>query len=139
MPAAAADPVVPAACAVVTDEGGRVLLVRRARAPERGSWSIPGGRVEPGETLEQAAARETREETGLYVQVGRELWTLRLPIGDGRTYEIHDFAAVVLDGCLEPGDDADDVRWVAPDELDALPLTPDLAGYLRRAGVIPSR
>lgn len=122
---------------MVTDEVGRVLLVRRGRAPERGSWSIPGGRVEPGETLEQAAARETFEETGLHVQVGRQLWALQVPTDDGRVYDIHDFAAVVLDGTLEPGDDADDVRWVRPDDLEALPLTPDLAGYLRRAGVIP--
>lgn len=139
MPAAAVDPVVPAACAVVTDEDGRVLLVRRGRAPERGSWSVPGGRVETGETFEQAAARETFEETGLHVRVGRELWALQVPTGDGRTYEIRDFAAVVIDGVLAPGDDADEVRWVRPDELDALPLTPDLAGYLRRAGVVPLR
>ena len=136
VPSTGARPVVLAACAVVTDELGRVLLVRRGRAPDRGSWSVPGGRVEPGETLEQAAARETLEETGLHVQIGRELWDLQVPTGDGRTYDIHDFAAVVVGGTLEPGDDADDARWVSPDELDALPLTPDLAGYLQRAGVI---
>ncbi|MET7641031.1 NUDIX domain-containing protein [Streptomyces sp. NPDC005438] len=131
--------VVWAASVVVTDEAGRVLLVRRGTEPGRGLWSVPGGSVEAGESLREAAAREALEETGLRVRVGRELWNLRVPVGDGRVYEIHDFAATVLGGTLVAGDDADEVRWVAPEEIDALPLTDDLAGYLRRGGVIPPR
>ncbi len=126
-----------AAGAVVRDDDGRVLLVLRARDPSRGRWSIPGGRVEPGETLEQAAAREVLEETGLRVAVGAELWQLTIPAGDGREFEVHDFAATVVDGTLIPGDDAADARWVRADELAALPLTADLATYLARAGIGP--
>lgn len=73
------------------------------------------------------------------MQIVRELWVARVPIGDGREFEIHDFLATATAGTLTPGDDAEDARWVAPDELDGLPLTAGLAGYLERAGLIPSR
>ncbi|WP_114906706.1 NUDIX domain-containing protein [Ornithinimicrobium murale] len=129
--------VVLAASAVITDAAGRVLLIRRGTEPGRGLWSVPGGSLDPGETFEEAAAREAFEETGLIVEVGRELWRLRVPVGDGRVYEIHDFAATVTGGTLVPGDDAEDARWVSPEEIDTLAVTDDLAGYLRRAGIIP--
>jgi 8-oxo-dGTP diphosphatase len=122
--------------AVIIDAQGRVLLVLRRHDPQKARWSIPGGSAEPGETLQQTAAREVLEETGLHVRVGEELWTLHLPIGDGRVYEVHDFAATVIRGDLASGDDAADARWVDPAELDDLPLTADLASYLRRAGLI---
>jgi acetyl-CoA carboxylase carboxyl transferase subunit beta len=127
--------VVLAASAVIADPGGRVLLVRRKHDPQRGRWSVPGGRVEPGETLEEAAAREAREETGLQVTVGRELWRVRVPAGEGREYDVHGFAANVVGGRLAPGDDATDARWVAPGELDALVVTVGLRDLLRRAGI----
>lgn len=129
--------VVLAAGAVITDADGRVLLVERGRDPQRGRWSVPGGRVEPGESIEDAAAREALEETGLRVEIGRELWTVRLPTGDGREYEIHDFAATVAGGVLRPADDADDARWLTADQLHALRLTTHLADHLRRAGLVP--
>lgn len=124
-----------AASAVITDDDGRVLLVQRGKEPQKGRWSVPGGSVEPGETLEEAAAREALEETGLIVSIGRELWTLTTPTADGRTFEIHDFAATVVGGELAAGDDADDARWLWPEELKDLALTTDLATYLRRAGI----
>lgn len=128
--------IVLAASAVITDDGGRVLLVLRGTEPEKGRWSIPGGRVEPGETLAEAAAREAFEETGLRVSVGRELWCVTIPAGDGRMFEVHDFAATVTGGELASGDDADDARWVAAAELDQLPVTANLADYLRGAGIL---
>ncbi|MFC9918983.1 NUDIX hydrolase [Agromyces binzhouensis] len=128
--------VVPAAGAVITDDDGRVLLVRRGAAPQRGRWSVPGGRLEPGESFADAAAREVLEETGLRVVVGRELWSLRLPTADGREFDIHDFAATVVGGALEAGDDAADARWFAPGELHRLRVTTHLVTYLRRAGVV---
>jgi 8-oxo-dGTP diphosphatase len=124
-----------AASAVICDEAGRVLLMLRGREPQRGRWSVPGGKVEPGETLEQAAAREALEETGLRVRIGQELWWLTVPVGDGRIYEVHDFAATITGGTLVPGDDAADARWVGWAELATLPLTTDLAAYLARAGL----
>jgi acetyl-CoA carboxylase carboxyl transferase subunit beta len=129
--------VVLAASAVIADPDGRVLLVERGREPQRGRWSVPGGRVEPGETLESAAAREALEETGLHVEIGRELWTVRTPTGDGRDFEIHDFAATVVGGVLRHGDDADDARWFTPAELHAVPLTTHLVDHLRRASLVP--
>lgn len=128
---------VPAAGAVVFDETGRLLLVRRGREPERGRWSVPGGKVEPGETFAQAAARETLEETGLLVDIGRELWVATVPVGDGQVFEIHDFLATSIGGTLLAGDDADDVRWVPVDDVRSLPLTSALAEHLDRAGLIP--
>lgn len=127
-----------AASAVITDEAGRVLLVLRGTEPEKGCWSVPGGSAEPGEPLTQTAAREAFEETGLSVEVGRELWTVAIPTADGRVFEVHDFAATVTGGTLCPGDDAVDARWFTPAELDTVPLTTDLRGYLARAGVIPT-
>jgi 8-oxo-dGTP diphosphatase len=128
--------VVLAAGAVIADGEGRLLLVKRGRDPQRGRWSVPGGRVEPGETLEAAVAREALEETGLHVTVGRELWTVRLPTGDGREFEIHDFRATPVGGALRPGDDADAATWVAPSELHRLRLTTHLVTHLRRGGVL---
>ena len=130
--------VVLAASAVVVDAQGRVLLVKRGAEPEKGRWSVPGGSKDPGETLAEAAAREAFEETGLHVQIVRELWVATVPTGDGRQFEIHDFLATANGGTLTPGDDVDDARWVAPDEFGGLPLTAGLAGYLERAGLIPS-
>src|SRR5699024_1443315 len=127
-----------AASAVITDAQGRVLLALRGTEPERGCWSVPGGSVEPGETLAEAAAREAFEETGLLVEIGRELWTVEIPTGDGRVFEVHDFAATPTGGTLRAGDDAVDVRWFSSTELHQVPLTHDLAGYLARAGVIPT-
>ncbi len=129
--------VVLAASAVITDAEGRVLLVKRGKEPQKGRWSVPGGSVEPGETLEAAAAREALEETGLVVSIGPELWALTTPTVDGRMFEIHDFAATVVSGELTAGDDADDARWIRPEELKDLVLTVDLAAYLRRAGIHP--
>lgn len=127
--------VVRAAGAVVTNPAGFVLLVMRGKEPERGRWSVPGGSVEPGETLQQAAAREVLEETGVRVAVGSELWTLTRAAGPGRSYEIHDFAATYLEGDPVPGDDAVEARWVRPADLPTLPLTRDLLRYLARAGI----
>ncbi|MCT1765820.1 NUDIX domain-containing protein [Brevibacterium casei] len=124
-----------AASVVIVDNRSRVLLVQRGRNPDKGRWSVPGGKCEPGESFAEAAAREAYEETGLRVEIGRELWSLTIPIGDGVEYDVHDFAATVTGGELSAGDDAAEARWFAEAELDALDLTHDLAGYLRRAEV----
>ena len=117
--------------AVVRDAAGRLLLVRRGNEPNRGTWSLPGGRVEAGETHREAAAREVREETGLEVEVGERLATVRL--GD---YDVQDFAAQVVGGSLLAGDDAMDAAWFAPEDLDGLATSPGLVEELRRMRVL---
>jgi 8-oxo-dGTP diphosphatase len=122
----------PVACAgaVVRDDRGRLLLVRRGHEPSMGLWSLPGGRVEPGETAAEAAVREVREETGLDVEIGELLLTV--PIGD---YVVDDFAATVVGGVLTAGDDASEVRWVSADELRTLDVTPGLLDALLGLGL----
>jgi mutator protein MutT len=125
----AADRVV-CAGAVIRDDEGRLLMVRRANQPAQGTWSLPGGRVEPGESLSQAAAREVREETGLLVDVGELLQTVDLS-----DFVVSDFAATVVGGTLRAGDDASDVRWCTRDDIDAMTLSPGLLAELRRMRV----
>jgi 8-oxo-dGTP diphosphatase len=125
-----ADVLVPCVGAVVTDATGRVLLARRGHDPGAGLWSLPGGRVEPGETDAEAVAREVVEETGLSVACGRLLGRVRLPGPDGTVADIRDYRAVVTGGKLAAGDDATAVRWVHRSELPGLPVTPRLAEYL---------
>lgn len=125
-----------AASAVVRDDAGRFLLVRRRNEPEAGTWTVPGGRLEMGETMADAAAREVLEETGIIVTVGAEVWSLTIPTGAGDVYEIHDFLAVAKGGHLKPGDDATDAQWFTLDQMRQLPLTDDLLGYLTRAGLV---
>ena len=129
-------PVVGVGAVVVKD--GRVLLVRRANEPSRGRWSIPGGTVELGETLAQAAAREVREECQVEVDVGPLLSTFDLIDRDeqGRIryhYVLLDLAARHVCGEPVAGTDALEVRWVAEHELAGLDLVPRLLPVLRKA------
>jgi len=91
--------------------------------------------VEPGESLEAAAVREVREETGIHIRVTHEAWTLDMP-SDGLVYEVHDFVAEPIGGELVAGDDAGDAGWFTVTEMRELPLTDDLLGYLERAGLV---
>ena len=84
----------------------------------------------------QAVVREVREETGLEVEVGDELWSVSVPAGDGAEFEIHDFAASVVGGDLCAGDDADAATWVAPPDLARYALVDGLGDLLHGAGVL---
>jgi 8-oxo-dGTP diphosphatase len=121
---------------VVRDGSGRLLMVRRARPPGEGLWTIPGGRVEPGEDDAAALARELKEETGLDVVVGGLAGTVERPGPDGVTFEIHDYAATVTGGTLRAGDDAAEAGWIAPDRLCGLPVTPGLLDALVLWGLL---
>ena len=127
------------AVGAVVRRGDEILLIRRARGAAVGKWAIPGGRVEFGEELKAAVAREVREETGLDVTVGRFLgWAERMGDDPGPYhYVILDFAAEATDPAETPraGDDADDVAWVPTNALETYPLVAGLAEFLRRAGV----
>lgn len=121
---------------VIRDGGGRVLLIRRRHEPGKGLWSLPGGRIEEGETDAEALIREIAEETGLVVTPGRLIGSVRRPgAAPGTEYDIRDYAADVTGGTLTPGDDADDARWAGLADLAALPLTDGLLDTLRSWGV----
>ncbi|WP_301271070.1 NUDIX hydrolase [Halomonas sp. Y3] len=128
---------IPAACTVIQREDGAILMVKRLHPPEAGLWSVPGGKVDPGESLRDAAAREAFEETGLRVEVGQRLWTAQLARDDDIIYELHDFAASPIGGVLQAGDDAAKVRWVPADQISSMPLVAELLDHLRAAGLAP--
>jgi 8-oxo-dGTP diphosphatase len=118
--------------AFVFDRDGRVLLVLRGKAPGKGLWAVPGGKLEPGETLAQGVAREVREETGLVVEVG-VLACVVEAISDGYHYVILDYLARAIGGALAPGDDASEAKFVDEAELATLPLVSGLAELIARA------
>lgn len=100
----------------------KVLLVRRARSPAKGFYSLPGGRVEFGESLHRALGREVDEETGLVIDiVGLAGWREVLPAtGGAGHYVIMSFAARWVAGEPALNDELDDCRWIAPDALGGL-------------------
>jgi 8-oxo-dGTP diphosphatase len=119
-------------------DGPRVLVIQRGRPPGEGLWSVPGGRVEAGETLAQAVAREVREETGLTVEVGPFVCVIER-FGDDFHFVILDYLARVVGGELAAGTDARDAKWVTDAELAALPTTEGLLDVLARARAIRPR
>jgi 8-oxo-dGTP diphosphatase len=131
-------PRIPCVGAIIADTDGRLLLIKRGRDPEAGRWSLPGGRIEAGETDEQALAREVREETGLVVRPGPLAGAVERPGPGGTVLDIRDYTATVTGGTLVPGDDAADARWVSPDTLTAMNLTSGLLAALTEWGVLPA-
>jgi 8-oxo-dGTP diphosphatase len=115
-------PVVAVGAAVCRE--GHVLLVRRGRPPGVGTWTVPGGGVDLGERMEEAAIREVREECGVEIEVGEVVGVLDHIVRDedGRTryhYAIVDFGARYVSGTLSPNEELLDATWVTPDQLEA--------------------
>jgi 8-oxo-dGTP diphosphatase len=128
--------VIPCVGAVVTDEQGRLLMIQRGHDPGAGLWSIPGGRIEPGESDAQALVREMLEETNLQVKVGKLIGRVQRQGLGGAVIDIRDYAATVTGGTLRAGDDAADARWVATAELARLDVTEGLIEALTEWGVL---
>lgn len=123
---------VPCVGGLAYDESGRLLLVQRANEPGRGLWSLPGGRVEPGEDDAAALVREMAEETGLVIQPGDLVGRVRRG-----PYDIADYRCRVVGGSLAAGDDALDARWCDTAALRELPLVPLLVETLRGWNALP--
>ena len=130
MPPLPVAPVVGVGAVIVRD--GRAIIIKRANEPYKGQWSIPGGRVELGESLADAVRREMREETGLDVRVGPIIDVFERIQHDRDAadspsasaivryhYVIIDYLCTCVGGELCAGDDADDARWVTSEELES--------------------
>jgi 8-oxo-dGTP diphosphatase len=131
-----ARPVLGAAAVVIHD--GRVLLIRRGHAPDAGEWSIPGGAVDLGESVEAALQREVREETGLDIAVGAflEIYQRVERDADGSVrfhFVVLDYAATVIGGTLSAGDDAAEAAWVDPADLDRYAVAESIRRVIARA------
>lgn len=116
--------------------GDELLMIRRATMPGAGLWSLPGGRVEAGETTAEAVTRELLEETGLSGVCGPMVgWVER--IDDDHHFVILDFEVIVLDVAEPtPGDDASEARWVPVHEVSDLDTVPGLVEFLSEHGIL---
>ena len=119
------------------DSAKKLLLIRRANEPGRGRWSVPGGRVQAGETDHDAVVREVAEETGLAVQVTRLAGAVQRCAPGGAVFDIHDYVCLATGGTLRAGDDADDARWCDAETLAHLPIVDGLVEALTEWDCLP--
>lgn len=132
-------PIVGVGAVVIRD--GKILLVKRGVAPSKGLWAIPGGSLELGETIQQAAEREIFEETGMEIRAREPIYAFdffeRDECGGIRFhFVIVDVAADFIRGEPKGNDDALDARWLAPGDLDHLPVSKNTIKLLQTIGFI---
>ena len=126
------------AVGAVVIRDGAVLLVRRAKPPSEGLWAIPGGSVELGETLQQAAERELLEETSVRARAGKPCFVFDAVHRDAKGqvrfhYVVVDLRAEFVSGDPTPGGDVLEARWVRPGELEAMAVSERTLDLLREA------
>ncbi len=126
--------------AIVISEG-RILLVKRGVPPGRGLWAIPGGKLKLGETLQDCAAREILEETGVTIAVGECIYVFDLIERDKSEkikfhFVVVDFAALYVSGEAKGADDADEAGWFSPEELESLPVSKNTLKALHSIGFL---
>jgi len=112
------------AVSIVALEGDRFLLVQRGQAPAAGSYAFPGGRVEPGESDEEAARRELQEETNLTAEALVAFEEMTIDGDNGKRYRLAIFLATRVCGNLQASDDAASAGWYSLEEMRTLPVTP---------------
>jgi 8-oxo-dGTP diphosphatase len=128
---------------VLIEKAGKYLLIKRAAEPDKELWSIPGGLVEIGERVVDAAAREVLEETNLTVNIGERIGVIDKIIKDeeGKAkyhFVIIDFMATLINGKLQARDDALEAKWVDPNEFQRYDLSPTLKTLLINQDLYPS-
>ena len=128
---------------VLIEKAGKYLLIRRAADPDKGLWSVPGGLVEVGERVKDAAIREALEETGLRVEVMERLGVVDKIVRDeeGKVryhFIIVQFLARIVEGEARAMDDALEARWASLQEFPSYELTSSLRDFLKEIGLFPS-
>jgi 8-oxo-dGTP diphosphatase len=120
--------------------GDEILMIRRARPPYAGAWSLPGGKPTWGENIRDALRREILEETGLVVETGSLAGVVESidPLGQFH-YVILDYFAEAVSGDLRPADDATDAEWISLYRVTQLDTTPGLIGFLDDLGLLLPR
>ena len=121
--------------AVVFSARNEILLIKRGKPPHYGRWMVPGGTLEWGESLEDAAIREVREETGIDIEIETfvEIIEAITPGQDGFHFVIMDYAARAISGTLAANSDALDAVWATLDSLGDYDLTPELLRVIDKA------
>lgn len=115
---------------VVCIRGDEVLLIQRGTAPRKGEWSIPGGRIEAGETEAQACLRELSEETSVTAELLTKITVLDADF-EGYHYRLHDYLARWTSGKPTAGDDADKAQFVPLSDIDTLGMWPETVRVIR--------
>lgn len=118
-----------ASVAACVFKGNRILVIKRATPPSQGLWSIPGGMVELGETIQDTAKREIQEECGIEIDVGEVFHVANLVLPDEKGlvryhYVVTYILADYVSGKIRPGSDALDIRWATSEELNNLDMSP---------------